>query len=100
MTSERRKTVRGNGNDNGNGKNIFTYFIVFETKYTLLHLICLFQFPLSFKQPLTRIQSANSSKTLQITSNELTVSVVMHRKMMQITLQFQQLRHCTTLKSI
>jgi hypothetical protein len=38
-----------NGNDNGNGENIIAYIVVFEPKYTLLHLICLFKYSCFFQ---------------------------------------------------
>jgi hypothetical protein len=38
-----------NGNDNGNGENRIAYIVVFEPKYTLLHLICLFKYSCFFQ---------------------------------------------------
>ena len=52
MLEGNRELATQNGNDNGNGENIIAYIVVFEPKYTLLHLICLFSIPVSFKRTL------------------------------------------------
>jgi hypothetical protein len=47
---------------NDNGKNIIAYIVVFEPKYTLRHLICLFKYSCFSQTALIKVKIARQFK--------------------------------------